>query len=179
MNNKQLKDNHVINTMINEHEHILDMLEELEKISFKLSDCDKNSTIKFMEKINELALKIIGAEPHHKREEEVLFPAMAENGFSGPAECMKMEHEMIRKMKQDLRDETENIDEEACCCNKKNRVSQLISELCRTLRAHIEKENNILYPMALQCITDDKKWEEMKIKCDDIGYCCFCPTEMN
>jgi hypothetical protein len=48
-----------------------------------------------------------------------------------------------------------------------------------TLRAHIEKENNILYPMALQCITDDKKWEEMKIKCDDIGYCCFCPTEMN
>ena len=62
---------------------------------------------------------------------------------------------------------------------KKNRVSQLISELCMTLRAHIEKENNILYPMALQCITDDKKWEEMKIKCDDIGYCCFCPTEMN
>ena len=30
--------------------------------------------------------------------------------------------------------------------------------------------------MALQSITDDTKWEEMKIKCDEIGYCCFYPT---
>jgi hypothetical protein len=178
MNTKQLKENHVINTMVREHEHILDMLEKLEKISFKLSNCDQNSAMKFMDRVNELSIKIIGAEPHHKREEEVLFPAMAENGYSGPAECMKREHEIMRKIKQDLKDETEKS-EESCCCNwknKKDKVSQLISELCRTLRAHIDKENNILYPMALQSITEDIKWEEMKIKCDEIGYCCFCPT---
>ncbi len=102
MNTKQLKENHVINTMIREHEHILDMLEELEKISINLSDCDQSSAMKFMDRANELSIKIIGAEPHHKREEEVLFPAMAENGYSGPAECMKMEHEMMRKMKNSL-----------------------------------------------------------------------------
>ena len=178
MNNKQLKDNHVINTMITEHEHILEMLDELEKISLKLSDCNQGSAIVYRDRVNKLAIKIIGAEPHHKREEEVLFPAMEENGFSGPTECMRMEHEMMRKMKQALKDETENS-EESCCCdwkNKNNKISQLISELCSTLRAHIDKENNILYPMALQSITDDTKWEEMKIKCDEIGYCCFCPT---
>ena len=177
MNNKQLKDNHVINTMITEHEHILEMLDELEKISLKLSDCNQDSAIVYRDRVNKLAIKIIGAEPHHKREEEVLFPAMEVNGFSGPTECMRMEHEMMRKMKQALKDETENS-EESCCCdwkNKNNKISQLISELCSTLRAHIDKENNILYPMALQSITDDTKWEEMKIKCDEIGYCCFCP----
>ena len=175
---KQLKKNHVIDTMVKEHEHIVEMLDELEKISLKLSDCNQDSGMVLMDRINKLTIKIIGAEPHHKREEEVLFPAMVENGISGATECMEKEHEMMRKMKQDLKNETE-ISEKLCCSNWKNKINQvcqLISEMCTTLRVHIYKENNILYPMALQCITDDMKWEEMKIKCDEIGYCCFCPT---
>jgi len=56
-----------------------------------------------------------------------------------------------------------------------NSISYIIIELCDTLRQHIHKENHILYPMAIQAITEDSQWDKMKIKCDKIGYCCFCP----
>ncbi|MEK7279398.1 MAG: hypothetical protein AAB090_01970 [Nitrospirota bacterium] len=44
-----------------------------------------------------------------------------------------------------------------------------------TLRDHIFKENNILYPMALQVIQDKNSWDKLKSACDKIGYCCFTP----
>ena len=39
------------------------------------------------------------------------------------------------------------------------------------------KENYILYPTALEAIKDEKLWENMREKCDDIGYCPFTPKE--
>ncbi len=171
---ENLKDGHMIKTMVTEHEHILAMLDELQEITLQLSDDDQNNSIVFMNRANELAVKIIGAEPHHQREEQVLFPAIEEVGISGPTQVMRMEHEVMREMKHDLKSETENIDVDWSV--RVEKVSQLILELCSTLRQHIDKENNILYPMALQSITEVTKWEEMKVRCDEIGYCCFCPS---
>ncbi len=171
---EQLPEGHIIKTMVKEHEHILAMLDELQEITLQLSDDDQNNSIVFMNRANELAVKIIGAEPHHQREEQVLFPAIEEVGISGPTQVMRMEHEVMREMKHDLKSETENIDVDWSV--RVEKVSQLILELCSTLRQHIDKENNILYPMALQSITEVTKWEEMKVRCDEIGYCCFCPS---
>ncbi|MDP6339786.1 MAG: hemerythrin domain-containing protein [Candidatus Marinimicrobia bacterium] len=173
---EQLPEGHIIKTMVKEHEHILAMLDELQEIALQLSDDDQNNGIVFMNRANELAVKIIGAEPHHQREEQVLFPAIEEVGISGPTQVMRMEHEMMREMKHDLKSETENSDRDWSV--RVEKVSQLISELCSTLRQHIDKENNILYPIALQSITEVAKWEEMKVRCDEIGYCCFCPSEI-
>ena len=171
---EQLPEGHIIKTMVTEHEHILEMLDELQKIAHQLSRDDKKSGTIFMARANELAVKIVGAEPHHQREEQVLFPAIEEVGISGPTQVMRMEHEVMREMKHDLKSETENIDVDWSV--RVEKVSQLILELCSTLRQHIDKENNILYPMALQSITEVTKWEEMKVRCDEIGYCCFCPS---
>jgi hypothetical protein len=151
------------------------MLDELQNIALQLSDDDQNNGMTLMHRANELAAKIIGAEPHHRREEEVLFTAMEELGISGPTQVMRMEHEVMREMKHDLKSETERSDRDWSVQVAK--VCQLISALCSNLRQHIDKEDNILYPMALQSITDAAKWEEMKARCDEIGYCCFCPTE--
>ena len=170
---EQLPEGHIIKTMVKEHEHILAMLDELQEITLQLSGDDQNNGRAFMVRANELAVKIIGAEPHHQREEQVLFQTLEEVGISGPTQVMRMEHEMMREMKHDLKSETENIDEDWSV--RVEKVSRLIFELCSTLRQHIDKENNILYPMALHSITDVAKWEEMKVRCDEIGYCCFCP----
>ncbi len=170
---EQLPEGHIIKTMVTEHEHILEMLDELQKIAHQLSRDDKKSGTIFMARANELAVKIVGAEPHHQREEKVLFTAMEEKGVTGPTHVMRMEHEVMRELKHDLKSETENLDKD--WPDQVEKVSQLISELCTTLRQHIEKENNILYPMALQSITETVEWEEMKVRCDEIGYCCFLP----
>jgi uncharacterized protein (DUF2249 family) len=54
------------------------------------------------------------------------------------------------------------------------RLRELAGYIVPNLRAHISKENNILYPTALKSL-EEKQWEAMKEKFDAIGYCCFTP----
>ena len=73
---ENLPEGHIIKTMFQEHEQILGVLDDLTQISNKLSDTDPVQGEKLMSKCNQLAIKLIMAEPHHKREEDVLFIEM-------------------------------------------------------------------------------------------------------
>jgi|TARA_B100000586_G_C20022499_1_gene389688 hypothetical protein len=170
----QLNDGHVIKTMMKEHEHILKTLDELEELGLLLSDTDEKNYARIVFKINQLTRIIISAEPHHKREEEVLFPVLKDKGAVGPTQHMEMEHEIMREIKYKLKEETDTID--ANFNEKLANISSLIYELCNILKQHIYKENTVLYPLALNLISNKSTWIEMKKKCDEIGYCCFCPN---
>ena len=83
------------------------------------------------------------AEPHHHKEEEVLFPALEKKGIpneGGPIGVMLMEHEIKRGHVRDL------------AAGKIEAAGNIIS----LLRDHINKENNILYPMAEQVLTAEE-----------------------
>jgi|ETNmetMinimDraft_21_1059911.scaffolds.fasta_scaffold02503_3 hypothetical protein len=172
---KNLPEGHIIDTMIKEHHHILNILDELNDISRELSIIPIENTKKLLIRINTLSLKLINAEPHHQREEQVLFPALEKEGIMGATSCMRKEHESIRLMKNRLKNKTMTID----MITKSDiiNIMLIINDLCDTLRLHIEKENTILYPFSLQKINDDAVWVEMKKQCDDIGYCCFHPVK--
>ena len=108
--------------------------------------------------------------------ELVLFPAIEEKGVFGPPRIMRMEHEQLRKTKHTIHDLvstsfTDNF------CTLKQTLDLAINSLVTSLSQHIQKENEILYPMALRVITDEREWNEMKAACDKIGYCCFDPNK--
>jgi DUF438 domain-containing protein len=50
-------------------------------------------------------------------------------------------------------------------------------KLIKTLKKHVEIEDNILYPQAVELIPDSDRWEKMKQESDNIGYCCFTPNK--
>jgi DUF438 domain-containing protein len=172
---EELNDGHVIKTMFTEHEHILTILDELQIIGEQLTSQDHSNNEKLLLQINQLSIKLISAEPHHQREEDVLFPTLETRGIIGPPQVMKQEHVVIREMKHHLKRKTKGISKN--WHEQVNSISYIIIELCDTLRQHIHKENHILYPMAIRTITEDSEWDKMKIKCDEIGYCCFCPND--
>ena len=53
---------------------------------------------------------------------------------------------------------------------KQNEASKYI---IFNLRDHIFKENYILYPSSLEVIEEKEVWDDMKKRCDEIGYCSF------
>ena len=53
-----------------------------------------------------------------------------------------------------------------------------IKSLATELDRHIFKENNILYQIALQVLSQEE-WDEIKQLCDRLGYCCFTPEDQN
>jgi len=172
---KSLHHSHVIHTLIIEHQIILktlSLLRDAGKKLIKMTEKEMESGIK--KTILNLAQKVIGAEPHHQREEQALFPIMREFGIVGPTNVMEMEHKAIRDYKHKLLEAAQDYGK----CSFKDYQSHMdfyIDGLTHMLEEHIYKENEILYPMALQTISDQAVWADMKKKCDGIGYCSFTP----
>jgi len=125
-------------------------------------------------RLKHIAEHLIEAESHHRREEEVLFPELERRGVLGPPQVMRMEHEELRKDKEELAKLAEGVSQMDSSVFKE-KLAATVSSIVPTLREHISKEDNILYPMALEVIEEDR-WAELRAKCDEIGYCCFIPT---
>ncbi|MEM4979612.1 MAG: DUF438 domain-containing protein [Candidatus Bathyarchaeia archaeon] len=56
-----------------------------------------------------------------------------------------------------------------------SRLNEVGGYIVQNLNGHIFKEDNILYPTALQVIPE-QGWREIKRKFDEIGYCCLTPS---
>ncbi len=165
----------IIDTFYKEHEIILSFLDRLEKIIQKIQEIEDYQTKnRDGEELRRIAEHLIGAEPHHQREEKVLFPKLQERELFGPPEAMRQEHKELRKYKHRLKELAKKVNKNNFA-NVKKELKVVSEFLVFNLRNHISKENDILYPMALQMIKEQELWQEMKTAADKIGYCCFTP----
>ncbi|MEM3421794.1 MAG: DUF438 domain-containing protein [Candidatus Hadarchaeum sp.] len=165
---------HPIQILKDEHEVILQKLNELNQVIERANDAKNyNELNDGLEKLRDIAHHLVEAESHHKREEDVLFPELERRGVTGPPMVMRMEHTELRTRKHALKELAENWK----AIDYKNFISRLNEAggyIIQNLNDHIFKENNILYPTALQVI-DETAWGKIKNKFDEIGYCCFTP----
>ena len=97
---------------------------------------------------------------HHGKEEELLFPAMIELGFSkteGPIAVMLFEHQEGRSFIKGMKDAYEQLGK-----NSQKGSDDFIQHAMSyigLLRQHIEKENNVLFMMADSRISQIKQKE--------------------
>lgn len=173
----RISQGHVLDTLISEHEKLKDFLTELEQINFdiqKLSSKEENPQL--IEKLLEVAENILDAENHHKREEDVLFPELEKREITGPPRIMRIEHDELRTRKRILKETAQNVKEMDFDAFKE-KVDTAAKYIVFNLRDHIYKENYILYPTALDALKDKALWDDMKKRCDKIGYCGFTPKK--
>lgn len=183
LKSESLKPAHVIiYTMMREHDEILGFLNELEKVNHSIQEIgsyeEKREEFK---KLSSLAEKLIGAEPHHKREEDVLFSELEGRDNVCPPGVMREEHKELRAKKKEIEELAMNSEvnpDRMEFSIFKEKLNSSVNFLVANLRDHIFKENNFLYPEALKTIAeDDDAWEKMKEECDKIGYCSFTPKD--
>lgn len=127
----------------NDHEHILQLIDVMEVMIG-----EANPVVSDLEEVVELIRKFADG-LHHAKEENLLFPLMAEKGFSmqqGPVAVMLMDHEQGRNFVKGM---AENIrlyqNGETAALKEVYANMQGYMEL---LSNHIAKENNILFRMA-------------------------------
>ncbi|HHY48067.1 MAG TPA: DUF438 domain-containing protein [Firmicutes bacterium] len=188
---------HPLHTLISEHELILGFLDSLESIVGRLARGNSRGTSsrdahaverEDMARIKSIAEHLVETEKHHQREEEALFPAMEHCGITGPTMIMRLEHEEMRPKKKELLALAEAalagtaLDEALAQApgdlgsgEFTRRLREVTAFIVFHLREHIFKENAILYPAAFKAITEPEVWDEIRKKCDAIGYCCFTP----
>ncbi|MDA8388900.1 MAG: DUF438 domain-containing protein [Nitrospiraceae bacterium] len=98
-------------------------------------------------------------ERHYARKENQLFPVLEAKGISGPSKVMWALHDDIRAMLKHLSGKS-----------KMDRLSDLeLKTLFTMINDMIYKEENILFPMALETLTDED-WLRVKKGEEEIGY---------
>ncbi len=134
-----------ITLLMEEHkviDKVLDCLDRYIDAIRRGDDVDRGDLTKFVRFCREFA-----DAKHHSKEEEILFPAMQENGFpmdTGPVAVMLHEHDIGREQVAELESAASRED----VWNDPAPVIQAASQFTQLLRQHIHKEDNILYPMA-------------------------------
>ena len=141
-----------------EHEGILLMLKILEKVCAKLKSGQKVDP-EHLDGIVEF-LQVFADKCHHGKEEDLLFPEMEKSGIPkerGPIGVMLMEHDegrgYVRKMK-----------EAAVKMGKGDpsapaEFAKSAGDYIALLTRHIDKENNILFPMGDRAVPPKKQGE--------------------
>lgn len=93
---------------------------------------------------------------HHGKEEERLFPAMNRRGMpyeGGPLHCMLEEHKFGRALLSSIRADLPGAQAGDHPCRR--RVSENFARYSAFLREHIQKEDNILFRMAGEMLTEE------------------------
>ena len=158
--------------LMQEHLLIQGVLDALERGAQKLgsgADTPKDFFLEAAEFIRGFA-----DDTHHRKEEGVLFKALAQHGFSpdaGPVAVMLSDHEEARRYTQALTESAQKLhrgDQGA----REDLIMYALSYV-RHLRQHIMKENNILFPMADRVVPADEaariEADFARVERDEIG----------
>lgn len=138
-----------IETLMNEHreiERVLDALVAFADEVRRKGTTEKEELSQFVTFVREFADAC-----HHGKEEGVLFAAMVEHGFprnGGPIAVMLAEHDQGRGLVRILKAQAEQPD--PWSDGDRQEIADVARGFAEMLRAHIQKEDAVLYPMAEQ-----------------------------
>lgn len=170
-----LPPNHVLRTMILEHARINAFLEEfdqlLDEIEPMISLADNPQ---IAEQFRYLVDHLLRSERHHIREENVIIRRLDRLKVFVPGNEIRKQHDNLRVTKRKLENLLYGIHTMDFLSFKKA-AQETILNIQKGLREHITLEDTKLFPTALKYISE-KEWDQMKIECDSIGYCCFTPN---
>ena len=161
-----------IDLLMHEHRVIEKMIDVITSVSQHLDAGDKVPT-KDLEAIIEF-ITIFADKCHHGKEEGILFPMLENKGIpreGGPIGVMLIEHEEGREAVHGMREALKLLSE------GDNRGQKLFAKYAlkyvNLLTKHIQKEDNILYVMARNVLSDgelSKMSEDFEhVEEEDIG----------
>jgi hemerythrin-like domain-containing protein len=156
--------NKCVELMVQEHEVILGVLASLQAMAEKLRTggvVARQDVADFGRFFRDFADKC-----HHGKEEDRLFVKMVQAGFaqdSGPIAVMLSEHEAGRQEVRGLL--AIGAGSGPLSENERASVIEYVSQFVPLLYAHIQKENNVLYPMAQNTISPEE-FAQLDQSCD-------------
>ncbi|WP_232695500.1 DUF438 domain-containing protein [Brevibacillus daliensis] len=131
---------------------------------FIKSDSQEN-IYKLIEDVNLL----LDVDKHYSRKENLLFPYLEKYGIYGPTKVMWGLDDLIRAMIKELKGYLIRYD------GNREPILHSIELVTKEVTGMIFKEETILFPMALEALTEDE-WVKIAHESDAIGFCLTPPA---
>lgn len=115
-----------------------------------------------------LTAKLMLYERHYLRKENILFALLERTGFTGPSKVMWAVHDDIRRGWKALHALLAQEDV-AAAGDLAARIAEIFEPLAHAIREMVYKENKILFPAALERLTE-ADWAAIRAQEEDLGF---------
>jgi hypothetical protein len=117
---------------------------------------------------------LMDVEKHYQRKEHLLFSCLERHGITGPSKVMWGKDDEVRALLKSL---GEALAAEGATAAEWRVVMEAVAEpALLAVEEMIYKEENILFPMSLNALTEDE-WGEIWQQSPEYGYCLVEPRE--
>lgn len=167
---------HPVNTFIRENRALENLIANTQPLLKEITQAqdgeDISTPLAAWQQRNQQLMEII---THFSRQENVLFPYLEKNGITGPSTVMWGFHDDIRvdlKKVRALLAEAQPV----ASAELRKQIEELVLPMFQTIKDLFYKEENIMYPTALE-ILSQLDWAEIYAQSDDIGYALITPEK--
>ncbi len=158
---------HPVHTFIRENR-------ELARVAARLNGLSVDPAADFWERAEAELRQLADVEKHYSRKENLLFPFLEKHGISGPPAVMWGKHDetraLLARALQAVRARAGGPAE------ARTLVEQLLRPLAASIDEMIFKEENILFPMCLDSLSE-AEWYEIWRQSPEIGFCLYDPSD--
>jgi uncharacterized protein len=169
---KKIPDGHPVDVMIHENSELKKVALEIDILLNEIS-VDKAVNIEaVILKLRGLFNSLFDADKHYRRKEYLLFPFLETQGITGPPKVMWGKHDEIRDL---IKGSIELLQTPSITKEELIASSEIV--LFPAIRGVVDmtkKEEEILFPMALDKLTETE-WYEISKQSLQIGFCLYDP----
>lgn len=169
---KPVADGHPVDVFRKENEEIRKLTNAIFAL---ISEINRETEADISDKITKLRglfNTLFDVDKHYQRKEYLLFPYLEKAGITGPPKVMWGKHDEIRDLIKgsiEVLQTTEMTNEEF------GAVAEIVLTIAATAaKEMITKEEEILFPMSLDVLTE-ADWYEISKQSLEIGYCLYDP----
>lgn len=169
---KPVADGHPVDVFRKENEEIRKLTNAIFAL---ISEINRETEANIRDKITKLRglfNMLFDVDKHYQRKEYLLFPYLEKAGITGPPKVMWGKHDEIRDLIKgsiEVLQTTEMTNEEF------GAVAEIVLTIAATAaKEMITKEEEILFPMSLDVLTE-ADWYEISKQSLEIGYCLYDP----
>ncbi|HAL45670.1 MAG: hypothetical protein A2Y12_19340 [Planctomycetes bacterium GWF2_42_9] len=168
-----LSADHPVRRILAEHEMFECFLADLEIANVLIQDADELTELSSeFRRLAHVAEHLQAIDVHDQREDDLVFPVLENYPCRSICVVLGKAHWRIKNMVSNLTMAVNNF-RQFDQTQFKIQINALSSAIVPILREHIFQEDNILYPVALDVIKDDRVWWRIKQLSDEMGYCGF------
>jgi DUF438 domain-containing protein len=171
---KKIPDGHPVDVMIHENSELKKVALEIEILLDEVSGDKEIYIDAVILKLRGLFNNLFDVDKLYRRKEYLLFPFLENQGITGPPKVMWGKHDEIRDL---IKGSIELLQTPSITREELIASSEII--LSRAYKGVVDmtkKEEEILFPMALDKLTESD-WYEISIQSLQIGFCLYDPQK--
>jgi DUF438 domain-containing protein len=172
---KSVPAGHPVDTFIRENRELERVIGELELLFNQVKSLNDNEVKAWLVNVHMHLNSLMDVDKHYRKKEYLVFPFLEKYGITGPPKVMWGKHDEIRNL---LKSSIESVSLKE---HVKRAEAESLAELLFRPAAHavddmIAKEEQILFPMCLDKLTD-QEWYSVYLQTMEFGYCLYDPKE--